>query len=232
MDAPFRPPLSRQPVPCAGQPLPPPGPPGQHPRHRPARRIAVAGIFGGVGRGRQQQAEPERLGGRERVDAGHPLRHLRLRSRGRPAAPAAPGQEQEEQAEDDLRPGDSVGGCAVGRGAARVGDEVGDAADHGERDDPAGQEHRPVHLGPAREQHQDHRDDRHRTDRHADRERQYLADPLCHTWSFPRRGRRDDSRRPMSRCAQPAAPGPGACVAACSRRLTLRPGGRVNAPRS
>ena len=175
----------------------------------------------------------DRLCGRERVDAGHPLRHLRPGSRYRPVAPAAPGQEQEQHPEHDLRPGDPAGGGAAGRDVARVRDEVGGAADHRQRDHPAGQKHRPVHLRPAREQHQDHRDDRHGTDRHTNRECQYLANSLCHTSSLPEAGRRDGSRRPhvsLRLAWRPLARLPVSQRARAG--LSLPPGGWVNAPGS
>ena len=41
-------------------------------------------------------------------------------------------QQEKDDAEDDLPPGDGVGGCAVGGGVGPVGGGVGDAADDGD----------------------------------------------------------------------------------------------------
>jgi hypothetical protein len=61
-----------------------------------------------------------------------------------------------------------------------VGHGVGDSADHGQGHHPADEEDRAVDARSLREQHEDHRDDRHRADRHADREAQEGADALSH----------------------------------------------------
>jgi len=112
----------------------------------------------------QQQAEAEGLPGREVVDAVHPLRHVRLFARHRPAPPVSDGERQHQRTEDHPPPGDGVGGAAAGRGIAGVRGEVDREAHDGERGDPTEQEHRAVDLRPRREQHQDHGDDRYWAD--------------------------------------------------------------------
>ena len=128
----------------------------------------------------RRRPNDERLCRRERVDPLHPLGQLRLGAGCRAALPLTRREQQEQHPEHDLPPGDRVRGAAARRGVALVGDHVGDGADDCQREHPAGEEHRPVHARPLREQHQDHGDDRHGADRHADREGQYLADALAH----------------------------------------------------
>ena len=146
---------------------------------------------------REQQGERERLDGE---NASMPAIHFGISGAApgaRPAAPLLGGDQEEEDADRDLPPRDGVTGGAVGRGVAGVRQRVGDDAHDAEGDDPAGQEHRPVHPRAGREQHQDHGDDRHGADRHADRVGQDLADALRHDSSSRFEGRRGDPRRPV-----------------------------------
>jgi hypothetical protein len=95
-------------------------------------------------------------------------------------APVPHGKPHEQQADQELDPVRRVGRAAAGRDVPGVGDEVDDSADDCDSDDPADGEHRSVDAGPSGEENEDHRDDRHRADGDADRERENLADGLAH----------------------------------------------------
>lgn len=71
------------------------------------------------------------------MPAIHFISASRARYRHRAAAPVARGKQQKQRAEDDLSPGDGVGGRTVGGGVGLVGGDVRDAADEREGDDPA-----------------------------------------------------------------------------------------------
>ncbi len=132
---------------------------------------------------RQEHAGADRLHGREPLERPHPLGRRRLLVALRAAAPLARGDEQHEDAEDQLEPAHPRRrGAVAGRaGAARKRQH--EHPDDRQADPPADDERRAVHAPVRRHQHQHDRDDRQRAHRHADGCRQHLPDRLSHATS-------------------------------------------------
>jgi hypothetical protein len=101
----------------------------------------------------------------------HPLRHLRLVPVAGAGLQLARGhQEQQCTKHEPQHPHPRRRITAVAR-VGRAGDAQHDELHDGETDEPAEDERRAVHPGPTTDEHQDHGDDRHRAEGHADAER-------------------------------------------------------------
>ena len=157
-----------------------------------AREAELGDLRGGSGgehevlrvRRREHDARARRPRRREVVDGAHPLRLRRLRVAARPAAPLLEREQQQDQAEQQLEHVDPGRRLTPVVGAGRARDQEHDHADDREADEPAGHERRAVRPRPWRAEHDDHSDDRHRAQPHADRQGEDLPDRGAHR-SYP-----------------------------------------------
>ena len=123
----------------------------------------------------------------EGVDRAHPLRSGRFLGAVRTLAELADRDDQQDPAQHDLR------GAGTGRGAVTArcggaGDREDDRAEDGQADQPADDEHRPVHTPACGHEHEHHRDDRDGAQRDPDRGGENLANCVPHCPpSSPRR---------------------------------------------
>jgi hypothetical protein len=99
----------------------------------------------------------------------------------RPAAPLPRGEEQQQNAQDELQHADPGGGLARLAGAGAARDEQDDRPHDAQPDDPAEDEGGPVRVPARRAEHQHDADDRDRAEGDDDGERQDLSDRVAHS---------------------------------------------------
>jgi hypothetical protein len=98
----------------------------------------------------------------------------------RPGAPLLDSQEDRRSADDDLEDADEGGRTACVGVVDRIDHESDDDDHDGDAHHPAGEERNRRRLRVGSEQHQDDRDDGHRRDGHAQRDREQITDDLTH----------------------------------------------------